>query len=198
LNHGFYKRVRMPLGFLLAAVYVVFARPSENWFIPGLIVAFAGLLIRAWAAGHIEKNSRLSVAGPYAYVRNPLYLGSSLIAIGFAMSCHWLFVVLVVAFFVLIYAPTIEQEKAKMLSLFPEQYPAYAANVPPFIPRTSPWRPEPVVPVVPVVPVAPGSSSPPGGTGFSLERYLKHSEWKAALGFFAACAWLVLRMRLGF
>ena len=179
------RRMRMPLGFLLALAYLIFARPVEARFFAGLLIAFTGLLVRAWAVGHIEKNRELSVGGPYAFVRNPLYLGSFLLALGFAFATHWIFIPLVVGFFVLIYAPTIEQESATMLSLFPEQYPAYAANVPQFVPRITPWRPD--------------SVTNPGTTvsGFSMSRYLRYSEWKAGLGFLAACTWLVLRLKLG-
>ena len=181
----FIKRARMPLGFLLALCYIIFARPSHDRMIPGLAVALCGLIVRAWSAGYIEKNSRLAIAGPYAYVRNPLYLGSFLLAAGFALAWNWLFLLVVIAFFVAIYAPTIEQEKLTMTSLFPDQYPAYAANVPPFVPRYTPWRP--------------GASAVAGDAAprFSLARYMRHSEWKAALGFAGGCLWLFLRLKLG-
>jgi protein-S-isoprenylcysteine O-methyltransferase Ste14 len=182
----FSKRWRMPLGFLLALVYVLLARPVPERLIAGLALAFLGLLLRAWAAGHIEKNSQLAIAGPYAFVRNPLYLGSFLIALGFAVACQWIFVFLVVGFFILIYAPNIEQERLTMTSLFPDEYPAYAANVPPFVPRISPWKPAPTT-----------DTHTHTGTGFSPQRYMRHSEWKAALGYIAGCAWLVLRLKLG-
>ncbi len=176
----------MPLGFLLALIYVLFARPVPSRLLPGLALAFCGLLIRAWAAGHIEKNSQLSIAGPYAFVRNPLYLGSFLIALGFALACHWIFVILVIGFFILIYGPNIEQERLTMTSLFPDQYTAYAANVPPIVPRISPWKP-----------VSTTSTGTGTSTGFQPQRYMRHNEWKAALGYIGGCLWLVLRLRLG-
>jgi protein-S-isoprenylcysteine O-methyltransferase Ste14 len=179
------RKARLPLGFLFALVYLLFARPDPRLLPVGLAIALAGLFVRGWAAGHIEKNSQLSVTGPYAHVRNPLYLGSFLLALGFALASHWLFVVMVLAFFILIYAPTIAQERLKMISLFPDQYPAYEAHVPMFVPRPTPWRP------------GPAAVSHGPARQFSLSRYMRHSEWKAALGFVAASLWLVLRLKLG-
>jgi protein-S-isoprenylcysteine O-methyltransferase Ste14 len=149
----------------------------------GLLLAAGGLAIRAWAAGHIDKNHRLSVAGPYAYVRNPLYLGSFFLALGFALTWNRWFVLLVIAFFVFIYAPTIRQERNTLAGLFPDEYPAYEDNVPLFIPRATPWKPN--------------TEAEAATAGFTLERYLRHAEWKAALGFAAGSAWLVLRLKLG-
>jgi protein-S-isoprenylcysteine O-methyltransferase Ste14 len=176
-------KARLPLGFVLAATFIVLAKPNAGLLPIGLAVGFLGLLLRAWAAGHIEKNRRLSTGGPYAFVRNPLYLGSFLLAMGFALVWHWGFVLLVIAFFVLVYAPTIQQERDSMASLFPTEYAEYAAHVPLFLPRVSPWRPSAETDGRPV--------------GFSVGRYLGHAEWKAALGFTAGASWLLLRLKLG-
>jgi steroid 5-alpha reductase family enzyme len=85
----------------------------------GLPVALAGLLIRAWAAGHIVKNEQLTTTGPYAHSRNPLYFGSFLIASGFALAAHWSLLLVVIALFVFIYGPTIEQERSAISARFP-------------------------------------------------------------------------------
>jgi protein-S-isoprenylcysteine O-methyltransferase Ste14 len=173
------KRVRVPLGFALAATYLVLVRPTPRSLMLGAPIAFAGVLVRAWASGHIMKNDRLATSGPYAFTRNPLYVGSFLIAIGFALVAHWLAVLGVLAFFLLIYAPTIARERANIEQRFPAAYEQYAANVPAFVPRLTPWRND-----------ALGTSM-----HFSPSLYVRHGEWKAALAYIAVMLWLLLRMR---
>ena len=173
------KRLRLPLGFALAALYLVFARPTPRVLLLGASVAFVGLVIRAWASGHIMKNDRLATTGPYAHTRNPLYFGSFLIAAGFALAAHWSLLLLVAAFFALIYVPTMQRERANIAGRFPEAYAEYARNVPAFVPRVTPWR---------------GGDDAPA-RGFSRSLYMKHGEWKAALGFAGALTVLLLRMR---
>ncbi len=134
--------------------------------------------MRGWASGHISKNERLATGGPYAHTRNPLYFGSFLIAAGFAIAAHWGLLLLVVAFFVLIYAPTMERERANIAGRFPEAYEAYAANVPAFVPRPTAWR-------------GPLMTEEERGTGgFSFDLYMKHGEWKAGLTYVLVMAWL--------
>ena len=105
------RKVRLRIGFLFGIAYLIFARPTPGSLLLGLPVAFVGLLIRAWAAGHIVKNEQLTTTGPYAHTRNPLYFGSFLIAAGFAMAAHWSLLLVVIALFVFIYGPTIEKER---------------------------------------------------------------------------------------
>lgn len=175
------KRLRLPLGFVLGISYLIFARPTALTLAVGAAIAFAGVLIRAWASGHISKNERLATTGPYAHTRNPLYFGSFLIAAGFAIAAHWALLLLVVAFFVLIYAPTMQRERANISERFPAAYDAYAANVPAFVPRPTPWRqPE----------------SDEAGE-FSLQLYMKHGEWKAGLTYLAVVGWLAWRTVTG-
>jgi protein-S-isoprenylcysteine O-methyltransferase Ste14 len=177
-------RARLPLAFVLAGVYAVFARPNPALLPYGMALAALGLFIRAWAAGHIEKNRTLATGGPYAYVRNPLYLGSFLLAVGFALVWNWAFMLLVIAFFVVVYIPTVRRERDVVAAAFPAEYPGYEANVPLVVPRLTPWR---------------GSGGTEGeGGGFDLRLYLRHSEWKAALGFAAGLTWLLVRLRTGF
>lgn len=176
------RKLRLPLGFLLGGVYLVFARPNPKWLILGLSIAFVGLLIRGWAAGHIAKNQRLSVRGPYAYVRNPLYLGSFFLATGFALAWSWWYLLVVGLFFVFIYAPTIRLERDRMAELFPADFPEYEHNVPAFVPRVSPWR---------------KSGAVGDGGGFTMQRYTGHAEWKAALGFALGVSWLLIRLNFG-
>lgn len=173
------RRLRLPLGFLLGGLYLAFAHPTAGSLALGAAVSLAGLLIRGWAAGHIVKNDRLATTGPYAHTRNPLYLGSFLIAAGFAIAAHWSLLLLVVAFFALVYGPTIQQERDFVRSKFPDGYAAYEQNVPVFIPRVLPWR----------------DGSGETSTPFSYALYLRHSEWQAALVYILALIWLFFRMR---
>lgn len=183
MNRELARRIRVPLGFLLAAGYLVVARPTLLTLVVGTAIAFAGLLIRAWAAGHIVKNDRLATTGPYAHTRNPLYFGSFLIAAGFAIAAHWSLLLLVIAFFVLIYGPTIRDERVGIRARFPDAYDEWERNVPSFVPRTTPWR----------------ATTPATGerAGFDFDLYLRHGEWRAALGFAAVLAYLIFRMRRG-
>ncbi len=116
------KRLRLPLGFALALLYLAFARPTAGALAFGGTVALVGVVVRGWASGHIVKNDRLATSGPYAHTRNPLYFGSFLIAAGFAVAAHWSLLLVVISFFVLIYAPTMEREQANIRCRFPEAY----------------------------------------------------------------------------
>ena len=174
------RKVRLRIGFLFGIAYLVFAKPTPGSLLLGLPVAFIGLLIRAWAAGHIVKLEQLTTTGPYAHTRNPLYFGSFMIAAGFALAAHWSLLLVVIALFAFIYGPTIELERGEISRRFPEAYAQYEANVPPFTPRLTPWQ---------------GQT---GDDSFSFSRYLRQREWQAALAFLAVTAWLVARSTLGF
>jgi len=181
------KKLRLPLGFVLAIGYLLFAKPGNGYMTPltllvGITIAAVGVLIRAWAAGHIVKNDRLATTGPYAHTRNPLYFGSFLIAAGFAIAAHWALLLLVIAFFVLIYAPTMERERAHIRGRFPEAFADYERNVPAFVPRPIPWR-------------AADQETP---EPFSFGLYMRHGEWRAALVFVLVSLWLALRVSRGF
>ena len=134
------KRLRLPLGFIFGIGYLIFARPTPLTLAVGGIIALVGVIVRGWASGHISKNERLATSGPYAHTRNPLYFGSFLIAAGFAIAAHWALLLVVVAFFVLVYAPTMQRERANIAGRFPREYELYAANVPAFVPRPTPWK----------------------------------------------------------
>jgi hypothetical protein len=168
------KSLRLPLGFLFGIAYLIFAAPTPLTLGVGGAIALIGVIIRGWASGHISKNERLATSGPYAHTRNPLYFGSFLIAAGFAIAAHWALLLVVVAFFVLIYAPTMQRERANIAGRFPEAYEAYSANVPAFVPRPTPWK----------------ATHPDDGGGFSLDLYMKHGEWKAGLTYVIVMAWL--------
>jgi protein-S-isoprenylcysteine O-methyltransferase Ste14 len=174
------RKVRLRIGFLFGVGYLIFARPTGGGLWLGLPVALAGLLIRGWAAGHIVKDARLTTSGPYAHTRNPLYFGSFLLAAGFAIVAHWSLLLVVIALFIFIYGPTIALERSEISSRFPAEYSSYEANVPPFVPRMTPWH---------------GQTS---SDSFSFSRYMRQREWQAGLAFVAVSVWLLARLKLGF
>jgi protein-S-isoprenylcysteine O-methyltransferase Ste14 len=141
------------------------------------VLILLGLVIRALASGHVRKNEALATTGPYAYTRNPLYLGSLLIGIGFALAARswWVGGVLVVMFLA-IYVPVIRGEEKFLREKFPD-FEEYARRVPRMLPR-----------------LAAAKSSDEMG-GFSTELYLKHREWNALLGSALLIAALILKMK---
>ena len=164
------RRIRVPLGFLAAGLYLFelwrsAPRPAAvAW---SLALVLPGLWLRGYAAGYVKKNRELTVTGPYAYVRNPLYLGSMLIAAGFAVALLSWPVALVLALgFTVIYVPVIASEERFLRATFPG-FNEYCRQVPRLIPRLS---------------AAPksGSESAPGAFSFSL--YVRHREYNAAIG----------------
>jgi protein-S-isoprenylcysteine O-methyltransferase Ste14 len=169
------RRIRVPLGFAFAVLYFWLARPTWRSLAIGVVLIVPGLLIRAMASGHVRKNEALATSGPYAYTRNPLYLGSLLIGIGFAAAARswWVAVVLVVMFFA-IYLPVIRSEEAFLREKFPE-FEEYARRVPRMLPR-----------------ITPAPSDQAGG--FSTNLYLKHREYNALLGAAAMMAVLIVKM----
>jgi protein-S-isoprenylcysteine O-methyltransferase Ste14 len=152
-------------------VYLWLAQPTTNSILVGSIVAVPGLLIRALASGHVNKNEALATSGPYAYSRNPLYLGSLVLAVGFTAAGRswWLAGAMVLIFFA-VYLPVIGAEEVFLQARFP-QYPDYAREVPRLFPR---WRRY--------------QHSP---EAFSWELYWKHREYNALLGCAAMGAALI-------
>lgn len=171
------RRVRVPLGFVFAVVYFWLARPTWPFIGIGLVLIVPGLLIRALASGHVRKNEALATSGPYAYTRNPLYLGSLLIGVGFAVASRswWIGIALILMFFA-IYLPVIRDEETFLRAKFPE-FEEYARQVPRMWPRMTPFH-----------------SRDPGE--FSMELYLKHREYQALLGAMVMIAGLIVKMRL--
>src|ERR1700689_2409638 len=132
------RRIRVPLGFAFAVLYFWLARPCGPSLAFGAILIVPGLLIRALASGHVRKNEALATSGAYAYTRNPLYLGSVLMGVGFAVAARswWVGVILVVMFFA-IYLPVIRGEEKFLREEFPE-FEEYARQVPRMFPRVRP------------------------------------------------------------
>ena len=171
------RRIRVPLGFLFAVLYFWLARPAWRSMALGAIGVVAGLSIRALASGHVRKNEALATSGPYAYTRNPLYLGSLLMGVGFCVAARsWWVGVALVVMFVAIYLPVIRDEEEFLRGKFPE-FEEYARRVPRMLPR-----------------LARGSSASESAAEFSGDLYWKHREYNALLGALGMMAGLVLKM----
>lgn len=164
------RRIRVPLGFVFAVLYVWLARPTVVTIIVGGVIAILGVIIRALASGHVKKNAELTMTGPYAYSRNPLYVGSIVIGIGFAVASMSLWIVLgLVVLFLAIYIPVIRSEETFLRSQFAD-FDDYCRRVPRFVGL-----------------VHNGGIVSENQEGhlegaFSRELYLKHREYNAALG----------------
>lgn len=156
------RRIRVPLGFAFAAAYIWLARPTLISIVIGGCIASAGLCIRALASGHVSKNEVLATSGPYAHTRNPLYLGSIILAIGFLIAAkNWWLPLIAAAMLLVIYVPVIRAEEAFLRGRFAE-FDDYAAQVPRLFPRARSYQKRPA--------------------SFSWHLYWKHREYNAALG----------------
>jgi protein-S-isoprenylcysteine O-methyltransferase Ste14 len=123
----FLTRFRVFLGFVFAAVALYLATPTATSLLIGALVSTTGELLRLWAAGHLEKSKEVTRSGPYQYTRHPLYLGSSLIGIGFAIAANHLVVaVIVVAYLLLTLTAAMRSEEAHLREKFGDAYDAYA------------------------------------------------------------------------
>jgi protein-S-isoprenylcysteine O-methyltransferase Ste14 len=166
-------RWRVATGFVLVAAFAWLSEPSISSLIWGLPVSALGLLLRAWATGHLEKNIGLAESGPYAYVRNPLYLGTTLVAAGLVIaSRRWLLAVLFAAVFFLIYLPVIELEEQHLRHLFPD-FDTYARRVPALWPTRHSSRSD---------------------RNFRWALYVRNREYEALLGWLAGMALLVAKV----
>ena len=168
-------RLRVPSGFLILTVFAWFSRPTMQSLCFGLPLALCGMLLRGWAAGCLAKNQQLATAGPYAYTRNPLYIGTLLVALGLVIAARnvWLGMLFGVVF-VFVYLPVIQLEEQHLRRLFPE-YAAYAAEVPALWPRLTPY--------------------PKGAVSrFRFGLYLRNQEYQAGLGFAAGAVFLLWKV----
>lgn len=173
------RRIRVPLGFLTAALYLfelwrrVPAPAAVAWSL-GLVLP--GLWLRGYAAGYVKKNQELTMTGPYAHVRNPLYLGSILMAAGFAVALRSWPVAAALAFmFIAIYVPVIASEERFLRATF-AGFEDYCRRVPRLIPR--------------ITPATVSGEEERGRFVFSL--YRKHREYNALIG--AALLYLCLTL----
>jgi protein-S-isoprenylcysteine O-methyltransferase Ste14 len=162
-------RLRVPSGFLLVVTFAWLSHPTPESLTIGLAIALVGVVLRAWAAGHLAKNQQLAQSGPYAYTRNPLYIGTLLTAAGLVTAGRSIILaILFAAVFLLVYLPVIELEEQHLRNLFPE-YEAYARRVPVLVPRVA---------------------NPRGPERFAAWLYLKNQEYQALLGFLLGAGFL--------
>ena len=154
--------LRVTAGYALGVLAVALARPTPRSILAGLAVAALGELVRLWASAHIEKTERLATGGPYAHTRNPLYLGSALLAVGFGVAAHSVAVVVaVILYFAAFYPAVIAEESRFLRAKFGEPYDVWARAVPGFLPRITPGGPR--------------------SSRFDWARVRKNREWRTAL-----------------
>ncbi len=159
----FVARTRVLAGFGVIVAFLWLSTPSLRSVVAGGLIALVGVAIRAWAAGHLAKNQELATSGPYAYVRNPLYVGTLTAGIGFAVAgAEWLIGGLVVLFFVVYYLPVVEEEERHLAKIL-DGYDEYRRRTPKLIPRLTPAY--------------------AGGTGFRKDLYLRNQEYQAFIGY---------------
>jgi len=158
-------RLRVPLHFLLAAVLFWLARPAPRLLAAGAALVVLGLLVRGWAAGHLRRESPLTVSGPYAYVRHPLYLGTALILAGFALAgAEPILALIVISYLLIVFVPVMHREEQERRASAGELYSTYAAQVPALWPRLGRAQLE-------------GSTQP-----FAWQQYWRNREWRAGVG----------------
>jgi protein-S-isoprenylcysteine O-methyltransferase Ste14 len=169
------RRIRVPLGFAFAIVFLWIAHPSPASLAWSLLLVLPGIALRAYASGYVKKNRELTVTGPYAHTRNPLYLGSLSIALGFALAAQnwWILAGIVILFFA-IYLPVIRSEEDFLRGMFPG-FDDYCRRVPRLFPR-----------------ITPGMQGEAGR--FSAALYSRHREYNALMGAVALYAALLLRL----
>jgi protein-S-isoprenylcysteine O-methyltransferase Ste14 len=166
-------KLRVPSGFLLVLAFAWLATPTRESLRIGVPVSIVGLLVRAWAAGHLAKNRDLATSGPYAYVRNPLYVGTLLVALGLVIATRRLELALLFgAVFLFVYLPVIQNEEQHLRKLFPA-YAAYADRVPSLIPYRSRLK----------------------TVGrFQPGLYMRNQEYQALLGYLAGLTYLIWKI----
>jgi protein-S-isoprenylcysteine O-methyltransferase Ste14 len=159
----------------MVAAFLWLSQPTRLSLLVGIPISLVGLAVRVWASGYLEKNKRLATAGPYAFVRNPLYVASLVVAFGMAIAAKQpLLVLLFAVVFLLIYLPAIELEEQHLRNLFPG-YEKYSQQVSMLIPRTR---------------------ALPSGDRFQARLYFENREYNALLAFAAGVLFLVWKAGL--
>ena len=161
------QRIRVPTGLAFCLAYLYFCQPDWTVFSIGLMPALLGYLIRVWASGHLYKWKGLAVTGPYAWTRNPLYLGSFVMGLGFmAASGRLSLLIAFLVLYVLIYVPVMRKEEGELISAYADKYRAFRERVPLFVPRIP----------------RPGRSDT-SRPGFSWKQVIENREHRTGLGF---------------
>ncbi len=175
-----FARWRVRLGYILAVFVLWFARPTPGYVAIGAAIGLIGLWLRAYAAGYLHKQEKLTVTGPYAYTRNPLYLGSAILALGAGVATRsWISGAILLLYFAVVYSVVMRREEGELLGHHGAAFQAYATTVPLFLPRITALR-------------MPGASA----GQFSLAQYKKNHEYQAALGYLLLLIALLILWRL--
>lgn len=168
------QRLRVPGSLIIAIVLLTVSAPTIVSLSIGLAVAFLGVFYRAWASGHIRKNSKLAVSGPYSHTRNPLYFGSFLIGLGFSIALgQWWIGAVFAALFLFVYIPVMQAETVDLHRFFGDEFDQYVTKVPMFIPSIMPRIHSEV--------------------HFDSSLYLHHREYNVLIGLIASVAFLILK-----
>jgi protein-S-isoprenylcysteine O-methyltransferase Ste14 len=176
----FFTRWRVRLGYPLAFVVLALARPTPPSILAGALVGLIGLVLRALAAGHLHKQEVLTVTGPYAYTRNPLYLGSAVLTLGAAVATwSWISAITLCGYFALFYSMVMRREEQELRVQHGAAFDDYALAVPLFFPRLRPAR-----------------LAARARASFSLAQYKKNREYRAAVGFVLLLGLLVVIWRV--
>ena len=175
---NFWIQWRVRVGYLAGIAAFWFARPRMTWLLCGAGIAILGLVLRGYAAGYLRKHQQLATSGPYAYTRNPLYLGSVLLAAGFCVASHSsISTIILAAYLGLFYPAVIQREQGELKALYGAAFAEYAAQVPAFWPR-----------------IFPGT---PSTERFSWALYRQNREYEASVGLAVALAilWALMLWR---
>jgi hypothetical protein len=164
---NFFVRWRVRLGYPLAIAVLGFSRPTPRSILLGAAVGAVGLCVRAYAAGFLHKQEVLTVTGPYAYTRNPLYLGSAVLALGAGIAARsWISTLVLIVYFAVFYSMVMQREAKDLRLRHGVPFEEYAGAVPLILPRLTAAK-------------LPGDSA----SSFSFAQYKKNHEWQAAIGF---------------
>lgn len=175
---NFWIRWRVRVGYPVGIAALVFAKPQLKWMMCGVGIALLGLLLRGYAAGHLRKHQQLATSGPYAFTRNPLYLGSALLAAGFSVASHsWISALLLGAYLAIFYPAVIRREQFELEQHYGAPFVQYASRVPAFWPRLTP--------------------ATQSTERFSWPLYRKNREYEALIGLAVAVVilWLIMLWR---
>jgi protein-S-isoprenylcysteine O-methyltransferase Ste14 len=161
------------IGIILA---IILAKPEWYSLLGCIVVTILGLLIRAWACGHLKKEKELTMSGPYRFTRNPLYVGNMLLGLAVAIGANswWVFTIFFVHF-CLFYTVAIKREKERMQTFFPEEYKLFSQKVPIFFPTFFPKLKR-------------------GKARFKRELYIKNKEYRTL--YTSVLFWIVLILKM--
>jgi protein-S-isoprenylcysteine O-methyltransferase Ste14 len=180
---AFFSRWRVRLGYPLAIAVLAVARPTPKSVAIGAAVGAFGLWVRALAAGHLHKQEVLTMTGPYAYTRNPLYLGSAILTVGAAVATwSWISAAILCGYFALFYSIVMRREEGELRAQFGAAFDEYAQAVPLFLP----W------------PTGTRTGAASAAASFSFTQYKKNREYRAVAGFLLLLVVLIVIWRLRF